>query len=193
MNKLFDDGSQTVTFDGKYNSKIEYAVNDFKASLKFQHDAFLSKGNNYNKLYLPILIIAVLYGLGLFFSYKTSYSDVHLGTGIPLGAAALFFGIFISIYFERSTVVKVLFALISVGLVLILFTLFSLDTTRSENLGFYASYGFLIFGFISIILFQYLIKQPTPEKLETQSLIEGFKCTWERQKKKHYNFIIHQQ
>ncbi|MCZ2083365.1 MAG: DUF2207 domain-containing protein [Flavobacteriales bacterium] len=175
MNKLFDDGAQTVAFDGKYNSKIEYAVNDFKASLKFQHDAFLSKGNNYNKLYLPILIIAVLYGLGLFFSYKTSYSDVHLGAGIPLGAAALFFGIFISIYFERSTVVKVLFALISVGLVLILFTLFSLDTTRSENLGFYASYGFLIFGFISIILFQYLIKQPTPEKLETQSLIEGFK------------------
>ncbi|WP_193812112.1 DUF2207 domain-containing protein [Kaistella flava (ex Peng et al. 2021)] len=175
MNKLFSGEATSVSFDGKYNSKIENAVNDFKASLRFQHDGFLKKGNNTNKLFLPIIIIIVLYAAGLFFSYKISYSDVHLGAGIPLGAAALFAGIFISIFFERSNVVKALFALISIGLILILATIFSVDTERSENLGFYGSYGFLIIGFIAIVLYQYLIKQPTPEKLETQSLIEGFK------------------
>ena len=66
MNKLFSGESNTISFDGKYNSKIEYAVNDFKASLKFQHDGFLSKGNNSRKLILPIIIIAALYGLGLY-------------------------------------------------------------------------------------------------------------------------------
>ncbi|SEW02886.1 DUF2207 domain-containing protein [Kaistella antarctica] len=175
MNKLFSGESNTISFDGKYNSKIEYAVNDFKASLKFQHDAFLSKGNNARKLILPIIIIAALYGLGLYFSYKVSYSDVHLGAGIPMIAAALFVGIFISIFFERSNVVKILFGLLSIGLIVIFVSIFSIDSNRSENLGFYASYGFLIFGFIGMVLFQYLIKQPTPQKLETQSLIEGFK------------------
>ncbi len=175
MNKLFSDEAKTVSFDGKYNSKIENAVNDFKASLKFQHDAFLAKGNNTRKLFLPIIIIFALYGLGLFFSYKVTYSDMHLGAGIPLAAASLFFGIVISVFFERSKVVKVLFAFVSIGLILILSTVFSLDSERLENLGFYGSYAFLIFGFIAMVLYQYLIKQPTPEKLETQSLIEGFK------------------
>lgn len=175
MNKLFSGESNTISFDGKYNSKIEYAVNDFKASLKFQHDGFLSKGNNSRKLILPIIIIAALYGLGLYFSYKVSYSDVHLGAGIPMIAAALFVGIFISIFFERSNIVKILFGLLSIGLIVIFVAIFSIDSNRSENLGFYASYGFLIFGFIGMVLFQYLIKQPTPQKLETQSLIEGFK------------------
>ena len=90
-------------------------------------------------------------------------------------AAALFVGIFISIFFERSNVVKILFGLLSIGLIVIFVAIFSIDSNRSENLGFYASYGFLIFGFIGMVLFQYLIKQPTPQKLETQSLIEGFK------------------
>ncbi len=175
MNKLFADGEKTVSFDGKYNSKIESAVNDFKASLKFQHDGFLSKGNNSSKLVLPMLIIIALYALGLFLSYKVSYNDSHMAAGITLGAISLFVGIFISIFFERSIVVKVVFGLISIALILIFGAIFLADSERSENLGFYGSYGFLIFGFIGMILFQYLIKQPTPEKLETQSLIEGFK------------------
>lgn len=175
MNKLFADGEKTVSFDGKYNSKIESAVNDFKASLKFQHDGFLSKGNNSSKLVLPMLSIIALYALGLFLSYKVSYNDSHMAAGITLGAISLFVGIFISIFFERSIVVKVVFGLISIALILIFGAIFLADSERSENLGFYGSYGFLIFGFIGMILFQYLIKQPTPEKLETQSLIEGFK------------------
>lgn len=175
MNKLFSDETQKVSFDGTYNSKIENAVNDFKASLKFQHDAFLAKGNNTKKLFLPIILIFVLYGLGLYFSYKVSYNDAYIGAGIPLAAGSLFFGIIFSVFFERSKLMKFLFGFASLGLILILGAAFSLDTDRMENLGFYGSYAFLIFGFIAMVLYQYLIKQPTPEKLETQSLIEGFK------------------
>ncbi len=175
MNKLFSGEATTVSFDGKYNSKIEYAVNDFKASLKFQHDDFLKKGNNSRKLIGPIIAILALYGLGLFFSYKVTYSDNHLAAGIPFGAVALFLGIIFSVFFERYKIVKIFFGLISIGMILILGTVFLADTQRVENLGFYGSYGFLIFGFIAMVLFQYLIKQPTPEKLETQSLIDGFK------------------
>ena len=90
MNKLFSGEATTVSFDGKYNSKIEYAVNDFTASLKFQHDEFLKKGNNSSKLILPIIVIIGLYALGIFLSYRSSYSEMHVGAGITLGAAALF-------------------------------------------------------------------------------------------------------
>lgn len=175
MEKFFAAGERTVSFEGKYNPKIENAVTDFKASLSFQHDGFLKKGNNSAKLILPIIIILSFYAIGLFLSYRISYSRVHLVAGIPVGIVLLILAVIFSLYFERYNAVKVLFGLVSAGLILIWVTVFSLDTDRSLNLGFYASYAFLIFGFILTVIFQYLIKQPTPEKLETLSLIEGFK------------------
>ena len=175
MNKLFSGGADSVSFDGKYNSKIEYAVKDFQASLRFQHDEFLRKGNNSTKLFLPILIILGLYVVGIYFSYNSSYSEMHLGASITLGIAAFVLAIVISVFFERYVFAKILFVIISIGLLLVSGSIALLDENIATNLGFYASYGFLIFGFIGMVLFQYLIKQPTPEKLETKSLIEGFK------------------
>lgn len=175
MNKLFIGQQKTVSFDGKYSSKIESAVNDFKASLKFQHDEFLKKGNNVAKLFLPLMIILALYAITLYLTYRITYDDIVLGIGIPLGFAALFVGIFIAVFFERSKFVKILFGLISVGLIAV-FGLFILgDNQRAENLNSYAVFGFLLFGFIAMVLYQYLIMQPTPAKLETKSLIDGFK------------------
>lgn len=175
MNKLFPAGEETVSFDGKFSEKIKNAVTDFQASLSYQHDTFLKTGNNSGKLVLPLLVIFFLYGIGLFFSYKTSYNDEYLALGIVAVIVSVLVGIFISYFYERYFATKIVFAIISVAMIFVLFTIVSTDENRTENLGFYASYGLLIFGFIGMVLFQYLIKQPTPEKLETLSLIEGFK------------------
>jgi uncharacterized membrane protein YgcG len=175
MNKLFSGDEKTISFEGKYNSKIENAVNDFKASLKFQHDEFLKKGNNSSKLILPIIIIISLYAMGIYWSNELNYNESYFGIGIFLGIFLLIFAIIFSLFFERFTVVKWIFGVVSLGLLFILFAEFTANSARLEYLGFYGSYGFLIVGFIGMVLFQYLIKQPTPEKLETQSLIEGFK------------------
>lgn len=174
MNNLFK-GNKSVTFDGKYDSKIKNAVDDFKVTLTFQHDQFLKKGNNSSKLFLPILVILGLYALGLFLSYKLTDNDELFAVGLPLGIGTFVGAIIFSLYYERFTFMRILFWIVSTVLVLLFgFIILGLGKI-SENLGFYASYGFIIFGFISIVLFQYLIKQPSPEKLETLSLIEGFK------------------
>lgn len=175
MNTFFPGEAKTVSFNGKYSSKIENAVNDFKASLQFQHDAFLKKGNNTGKLVFPALSILILYAAGLFFSFRLSYNDSYLGIGIFLGVFTLVLAVLFSFLFERYRLIKWIFGLVSLGLIFLLVVSFSADAERYENLGFYASYGFLIFGFIAMVIFQYLIKQPSPEKQETQSLIEGFK------------------
>ena len=175
MNKLFASESKSVTLNGEYNPNIENAVNDFKASLSYQHDEFLKKGNNTSKLVLPALVILALYAIGLFVSYRSSYNDLFLGIGVFLFISSLIAGILISYFFERSNVLKFVFVLISIGLISILSLGIYKDAQLLENLGFYASFALMIFGFIAMVLFQYLIKQPTPEKLETQSLIEGFK------------------
>lgn len=175
MNKFFPGGEQTVTFDGKFSEKIKNAVTDFQASLSYQYDEFLKKGNNSGKLILPFLVLFILYGIGLFFSYRLTYSDPHLFGGIAAVIITFIVGIFIAYFYERYAATKILFAIISSGMIILLFSLVSKDENRMENLGFYASYGLLIFGFVGMVVYQYLIKQPTPEKLETLSLIEGFK------------------
>lgn len=175
MNKFFPGSSTSLSFDGKYSSKIENAVNDFKANLEYQHRKFLKTGNNTGKVVLPALLIIALYAGGIFFSYRMSYNDNYVGAGIFFGILTFIFAIVFSFLFERYKVTKWIFGLISLGLIFALFSAFSVDRERMENLGFYACYGFLLFGCISLVLYQYLIKQPTPEKLETLSLIDGFK------------------
>ncbi|MDN3606839.1 DUF2207 domain-containing protein [Kaistella yonginensis] len=175
MNKLFSNQSTTVSFDGKYNSKIEYAVNDFKASLRFQHDGFLKKGNNSTKLILPILIILLLYIGGLYLSYQLSYNETYFGIGIGLFIVLTVTSIIFSLAFARYKWIRWLYGLFAIGLIILFIAIATLDNPIQENLNFYACFSFLILSSIGMVLYQYLIKQPTPEKLETQSLIEGFR------------------
>lgn len=175
MEKLFAGDHNTVHFSGKYSSRIENAVTDFQANLRYQHDKFLKKGNNTRKLILPLLTILLLTAGGLYLSYEKTYSEIHLIAGIVLTAALTALGIVFSIYYERNRMVKFVFAAAAAAAVFLLILVMSADSNRHENSGFYAVYGFIIFGFISLVLFQYFIKQPTPEKLETLSLIEGFR------------------
>ena len=175
MNQLFSGNSNTISFDGKYNSKIENAVNDFKASLTFQHDIFLKKGNNLSKLLIPILAILILYIGGLYLSYKLSYNDTYFGIGIGLFIFITVTSIIFSLAFARYKWIRWLYGIFAFGLVIAFIPVATSDTSMMENLNFYACFIFLILPSIGLVFYQYLIKQPTPEKLETQSLIEGFK------------------
>ena len=175
MNNLFANGNTTVTFDGKYDPEIKKAVDDFKEILSFQHDKFLKNGNNSSKLILPILIILGVFITGLFFSYKFSDNDTLMAIGVGLGIAVFVFSFIFSLSYERYLFAKIMFWIISIIMIVFLGFISLKDDKILENLGFYATYGFIIIAFITFVLFQYLIKQPTPEKLEILSLIEGFK------------------
>lgn len=175
MNKLFPGTETSVSFTGKYSSKIENAVSDFKSNLSYQHDKFLRKGNNGGKLILPILAILILYIGGLILSYRWSDSEDYLGIGIGLFLIIFVFSLLFSLGFSRYKWVRWIYILFSVGLIIAFISVATSGISVKENLSFYACYAFLILSSIAFVWYQYLIKQPTPEKLETLSLIDGFK------------------
>ncbi|MEC5158627.1 DUF2207 domain-containing protein [Chryseobacterium sp. MP_3.2] len=175
MNQFFPGETKTVDFDGQYNSRIAAAVTDFTASLQYQHDTFLKKGNNGKMLIAPVLIVFALYAGALFLSHHLNFNGDYLGIGIVLFVVILVISIVFSLAFSKYPWIRYVYGLFAIGMIVAFFAAFTFDKQRGENINFYASYGFLILGSIGIVFYQFLIEQPTPEKLETLSLIDGFK------------------
>ncbi|WP_051890520.1 DUF2207 domain-containing protein [Chryseobacterium vrystaatense] len=175
MNSLFSESENSVKFDGKYNSKIETAVLNFKETLKFQHEDFLNEGNNSKKLLLPWFLITLLYGLGLFVSYTLLPEFERVFAGVLL--YIILFVVFALIaFFAKKLSWKLLFLIpIPMSIILGVIGVVSQESTGAESINFSVCYIFLVLAFSIMLLYQYLIKQPSKEKLRKQSLIDGFK------------------
>ena len=184
MDKLFADGD-TFEIEDKYDDKVKYMVDDFKSNLKFQHNSFLDEGNNRSELGFPAFIITAVYGIGLFFC-----DTEKIVIGLWLYFLLLFFFVIFTFIVKgfsfSSRFIWImpfgLFCLISRGVH------FNFDLIEDSN--YFISYVFLIFSFIAYVIYSYLIKKPSKEKLETQSLIEGYKMyigTAESEQLKFFN------
>lgn len=173
MNTLFSNGQNEVQFDGKYDSKIERVVTNFRETLKFQHDRFLNEGNNSSKLILPTVTVTIVYALGLFLSY-TIYPEAEK---VVIGIAVyviLFITFVLIIFLFKSLSWKFLIPIPF----LIFFGIGGLISNGHEvveNNNFNICYIFIALAFTSLMIYQYLIKRPSEEKLRIKSLIEGFK------------------
>jgi uncharacterized membrane protein YgcG len=174
MDYLLPDSRDTIDFNGKYDSKIEQSVLNCKEALKFQHDAFLNEGNNAKKLILPSLIITFVYAVGLFLSYRMfpEFEKVFIGMilyivlFIAFFIAALLFKYFPSLFNIFLGLPVIIF--IGIGV----FIHKSNDFTIDNN--FNICYIFIVLGFTSLVIYEFLIKRPSEEKLKIKSLIEGF-------------------
>lgn len=175
MNSLFSEYKNSLKFDGKYNSKIEKAVQNFKGTLSFQHDDFLNEGNNTKKLVLPWLVITVVYALGLFISYNLLPEFERILAGVLL-YIILFVAFVLIAFLAKKLSWKLLFLVpIPLSIALGIGGIISQEGTGAESVNFSVCYIFLALGFSVMVLYQYLIKQPSKEKLRKQSLIDGFK------------------
>lgn len=173
MNTLFSNYSDSVKFDGKYDSNIERVVTNFKQTLKFQHDKFLNEGNNSGKLVLPILLIIVVYALGLFLSYTIYPEAEKVAIGIAL-FVILFVAFILVTFLFKSLSWKFLIPIPF----LIFFGIGGLITNGheiTEDTNFNICYIFIALAFTTLMIYQYLIRRPSEEKLKKKSLIEGFK------------------
>lgn len=174
MGNLFSSYRESIDFDGKYDSKIEQAVLNCKEALKFQHDAFLNEGNNTKKLILPFLLISFVYFAGLFLSFRMFPEFEKIVMGM-----FLYGGLFVA-FFIAGLLFKYFPGLFKIFLgfpvfVFILIGVFihkSSDFTIDNN--FNICYIFIVLGFTSLIIYAFLIKRPSEEKLKIKSLIEGF-------------------
>ncbi|MCT2562717.1 DUF2207 domain-containing protein [Chryseobacterium herbae] len=175
MNSLFSQYEDSIKFDGKYNSKIETAVLNFKETLKFQHEDFLNEGNNTKKLVLPWLMITLVYGLGLLVSFKILPEAERVFAGVLL-YIILFIAFLLIAFLAKKLSWKLLFLVpIPLSIALGIGGIISQEGTGAESINFSVCYIFLTLGFSVMVLYQYLIKQPSKEKLRKKSLIDGFK------------------
>ncbi|KXH85646.1 DUF2207 domain-containing protein [Chryseobacterium kwangjuense] len=173
MNSLFSETKDSVEFDGKYNSKIEKAVRNFKETLSFQHDDFLNEGNNTKKLMLPLLLISLVYAVGLWISYQILPEFERVFAGAALYVVLFLIFIFVSFLF-RNLGVKFLIP-VSVVIILAVGGIVSSLGAGADYFNFNVCYMFIALAFCVMMFYQYLIKQPSKEKLRKKSLIDGFK------------------
>lgn len=175
MNTLFSDYKNSVKFDGKYNSSIETAVRNFQETLKFQHGDFLNEGNNTKKLLLPWLMITLVYGLGLFISYRILPEFERVFAGVLL-YIILFIAFALIAFLAKKLSWKLLLLIpIPLSIALGIGGVISQEGTGAESVNFSVCYIFFTLAFSVMVVYQYLIKQPSKEKLRKKSLIDGFK------------------
>ncbi|MCS3871241.1 putative membrane protein YgcG [Chryseobacterium ginsenosidimutans] len=171
MNNLFG-SSDSVKFDGKYNEKIKNAVTSFRSALEFQHDTFLNEGNNRNKLLLPFFLMTIIYAIGLIMSYKIYPEPGKLVIGGFLYIILLVAFIIFTFVIKKLSWLFIPFPIIVFmglsGMITI-----GHDVTEDNN--FSICYIFIALAFMSLIIYQFLIKKPSEEKLRKKSLIDGFK------------------
>ncbi|WP_407401159.1 DUF2207 domain-containing protein [Chryseobacterium sp.] len=184
---FFDDffaKKSVVTITGSYNSRIESAMSHFETDLLRNYNPILKEGNNLVKITKPAFIIIGLYLVGLLGSLLINIDEigkVFLGL-ILLAAVSLLTTIAVSIMRNaKSKKFKVgcitIFIGFFIGSFLLSFILpvflFSFNSDVDTN--FKCCYLFLITSSIILVIYSYLIKRPSEEKLRIKSLIEGFK------------------
>ena len=165
----------SVKFDGEYDSTIESAVDYFKNNLKLQHDQFLDSGNNRSKLWLPFIVISLIYFAGLYYSFALS------GEGGKVVAGMVLYGLMVTIsaialfFIREFTFSWKMFLFLPVVIFLFAGNGIAFGENPVDDRNFFVCYLFLILSFTAFAIYSFLIKRPSVEKLQTKSLIEGFK------------------
>lgn len=169
MKKLFEE-SDFFTLEEKYDEKVKYMLNDFKTNLQFQHDTFLDKGNNRNRLGFPAIIITAVYGLGLLFC-----DTEKIVIGLWLYFILLFFFVLFTFIVKGFSISSRFVWVVPFGLFLLISRGLHFNFDFIEDRNYLICFVFLIVSYIGFVVYSYMIKKPTIEKLETESLIEGYK------------------
>lgn len=171
MNTLFGSAS-SIKFDGKYSEKIKNAVSGFRSALQFQHDTLLNEGNNRKKLLLPFFMITILYIIGLILSY-TIYPEPEKAVIGGFLYIILFVAFMIFTFVTRK--LSWLFIPFPIIVFIALGGMITIGHDVTEDINFSICYIFIALAFMSLIMYQFLIKRPSEEKLRKISLIDGFK------------------
>ncbi|WP_304343248.1 DUF2207 domain-containing protein [Chryseobacterium koreense] len=175
MNELFRKG-ETLTLDGQYDEDLKSTVENFKANLKYQHDKLLNEGNNFSKLWIPGILISILYFMGLGISYLINPDDNKFVFGITI--FAILTVIFAVITFIGNQIGKISWNFVKGFLIFGAFIFaykLGFDEYSFGNNNFNICYIFLVFAMVSMMVYQWLIRKPSVEKLRIISLIDGFK------------------
>ncbi|WP_228459233.1 DUF2207 family protein [Chryseobacterium carnipullorum] len=117
----------------------------------------------------------MFYGFGLFISYTIlpEFERVFAGGILYI---VLFIAFVLIAFLAKKLSWKLLFLIpIPISIILGIGGIISQEGTDETSINFSVCYIFLALSFSVMVLYQYLIKQPSKEKLRKKSLIDGFK------------------
>ncbi len=174
MNGLFSGGKETITANGKYESRFSTAKTKFNASFSDETKA-IKTGHNRKFLWVPVLLILAFWVVISFYNFASVFLSAMWISGLLFIPVFFGLGIYgISAIFKLKwrfgviyVAILVFLTAICAGIVLLDFTDFSFNTKVV-----------ILFSFMVMLLFVayvYLIKRPTEQSLVLQAEIEGFK------------------
>ncbi|WP_336664559.1 DUF2207 domain-containing protein [Elizabethkingia meningoseptica] len=176
MNDLFQTSSK-IELDGSYNNKVAKAVRDFVHNLLFQHEALIKEGNNVSKVIWPGVAVFGIFLVTFLITCFMEDNTNQLVIGMFSFVFILIFSIIMMAVMPKVegqgrgcviAFVAVFFLPFFIGLLIFL-------TVGEFTLNSKACFIFLMGGIVFLLVYRWLIKKPSEEKLRKQSLIEGFK------------------
>ena len=195
--------STHVSIDGDYDPIVQNAYQLHKGSVLAQHEDFVTEGNNRKFLVLPIIISFLAVVLAVIMMNRNGTSMDGLGlilfSGVFIGLPIF---VLISIFsssrsysgFLKVILVPFLFVFIAAGGMPMLMGLSEIkglvySGLNGIGLNVIALGLFVPLALVALFIYAYLIKQPTVEKLQLQSEIEGFKMYLEMAEKDRMNLL----
>ncbi|MFA5620365.1 MAG: DUF2207 domain-containing protein [Weeksellaceae bacterium] len=175
LDSILSNPGQRIIVAGKYDPGIESMVKSFKQNLSNQHNQFLNEGNNRKKLWLPFIVITLVYFVSLFVSWKFYPVTELLVIGVFLYGGSLFLFILITFLFGMLRFNLTIFLFFITFIFILAMVLVTRKFNIEIHINFLFCYFYIIITFLSMILFQYLIKRPSEEKLRKKSMIDGLK------------------
>ncbi|MCY0979035.1 DUF2207 domain-containing protein [Chryseobacterium wangxinyae] len=165
----------TISVDGKYNSNLKDAIEDFEEEIVTENKIYVQNNSNIKLVYKALKIIVVSFFLALIIHSFFYRSFEVLGmTAVMSVFAGLFAAILVVIWEDRN---KVVFYVVLFFACAVIIPFFVMAFSESSELSSFQSncYKFLIFSIASLFVFRYFIKSPSREKLKMESEIAGFK------------------
>ena len=171
MRHFFSAGKEEVSIDGKYDAAIGQAVLGYRTKMADAYGPVIRQGSNLTKVLWIFLGVTVVYWGLLVYSYQHIYEQTKLIIG-----ALLYVGAAVTLIILMSSTVKTARRLIVLPLLFTaLVVAIGYYVFHSAPDAFTVAYLFLMVGVILLAIFNYLVRQPSPELLAQQAGIEGFK------------------
>lgn len=174
IQKLFGNNNQ-ISVNGSFNSTIKNAIEDFEKSVTKLTKKYFEKISNKKIVTNALKIILATFFVALLINSLITWDfKILLMGSVMLIFASLFVALLIIVWEDGK---KLIFAVIFFFAMALFAPLLVMAFVENDDVSSFESncFKFLIFGGISLIIFRYLIKKPTEEKVKMEAEIEGFK------------------
>ncbi|MGY6741708.1 MAG: DUF2207 domain-containing protein [Cecembia sp.] len=174
MDRLFASGEK-VTIDGKYNAQMKTMYDSYMASLVNEHRPLLTQGSNW-KFWIPPIFVFLLYAWMAskfdYFNYEVKSMDFNL-SDLSIWPFVTFLTVMVSLGIIRTNFTRWLFSVLLIStLIGIVYVLFISGSISFNN---FVLIGFIVLNVFAYLIYIYLIRKPSVEKLELKAKIKGFK------------------